>query len=68
MNGNEISDNQVEDVSEGVHTKDFEVFNPFLNSNLLILFIFSIFSENKFLPVLSSIYTWHPHFYLVTKT
>lgn len=48
MNGNEISDNQVEDVSEGVHTKDFEVFNPFLKSKLLILFIFSIFSENKF--------------------
>lgn len=47
MNGNEVSDNQVEHVSEGVHTGGFEVLNRFQKPKLIMFFIFSIFSENK---------------------
>lgn len=47
MNGNEVSDNQVENVSEAVHTGGFEVLNRFQKPKLMIFFIFSIFSENK---------------------
>lgn len=47
MNGNEVSDNQIENVSETVHTGGFEVLNRFQKPKLMIFFIFSIFSENK---------------------